>query len=133
MKQKTFYAFVLSMLITTLAWGQKVGNDADSHGCRASAGNTYSHILDHCIRSWEQKIKLSGIGAGNEGFIAAVIFSKDKKKAEVFLKDYKEGTVLSRKGKTTKYVLASERLELTVSKGYSLKKDGKLIYSADGL
>ena len=30
-----------------------VGNDADAHGCVASAGYTYCEPLGKCIRSWE--------------------------------------------------------------------------------
>ena len=35
-----------------------VGNDKDEHGCIASAGYTWSELLQECIRPFEKGIKL---------------------------------------------------------------------------
>ncbi len=133
MTQKTMYAITFSMMLTTFAFGQKSGADADSHGCRASAGYTYSIIKNTCIRLWEEKIRLNSSNPDGASFFTAVIFSKDKKKAEVFIPKSKSGVILNRTGKAGKYILKKEKLELTVSNGYFLKRSGKLIYSAAGL
>ena len=129
MKQRTIYAFALSMMLTTLTYGQKVGGDRDTHGCIGSAGYIYSSIKDSCIQPWMEKTKLQGVGTGNVGFIAPLIFSKDKKKAEVLMP--KGGVILTRKGKTNKYVLAKDKLELTVSRGYYLRQAGTIIFQLD--
>ncbi|PIE85368.1 hypothetical protein CSA08_02210 [Candidatus Gracilibacteria bacterium] len=36
-----------------------VGNDRDSHGCKASAGYSWSEKLNKCIRPWEKNFVLS--------------------------------------------------------------------------
>ncbi|MEY2829228.1 MAG: hypothetical protein RIQ33_1086, partial [Bacteroidota bacterium] len=38
-----------------------VGNDADKHGCKPSAGYTWSVLKNDCIRIWETGIQLSQI------------------------------------------------------------------------
>ena len=132
MRQKLIYAFTLSML-TSLVFGQPPGSDRDAHGCIGSAGYTYSILKNSCIRVFEEKIKLNEVDPGGGSYIVAVIFSKDKKKAEIFMAEQKEGLILTRKGKTNKYVLTKEKLELTVSRGYYLRKAGKLVYKLNGL
>lgn len=131
MTQKIILAVTFSVLLSTLSFGQKVGGDRDVHGCIGSAGYTYSAIKDSCVRVWMEKIKLQGMTPETKGFIAALIFSKDKKKAEVLMP--KGAAMLTRKGKSNKYVLVKEKLELTVSNGYYLKKSGKALFSLDGL
>ena len=33
--------------------GKLVGNDRDDHGCKGSAGYTWSYALHDCVRLWE--------------------------------------------------------------------------------
>ncbi len=75
----------------SLAFGQKtdatpvLGGDKDAHGCKASAGYTFSYIKNDCVRTFEQKVQLKEQNPkGSYTTNAAVIFSKDMKKAEVF-------------------------------------------------
>ena len=42
---------------------QMVGNDADKHGCRASAGYTWSQLKKECIRIFDLDIKMPATSA----------------------------------------------------------------------
>ncbi len=90
------------MFLGSLAFAQTtpvLGGDKDAHGCIGSAGYTYSQVKKDCVRTFEQKIKLKEVASKGD-YIAAVIFSKDMKKAEVFVKDAEGGSiVLTRAGK----------------------------------
>lgn len=123
-----------TMFLGSLAFAQEMqikGGDRDSHGCIGSAGYTYSQIKKDCVRTFEQKIKLTEV-APKESYtsIAAVIFSKDMKKAEVFVKDAgAESLILTRAGGKAKawkkdgYVLVPYK-----KSGYQLKKNNIVIY-----
>lgn len=123
-----------TMFLGSLAFAQEkphvVGGDRDSHGCIGSAGYTYSQIKKDCVRVFEQKIKLTEVKPkGSSTSMAAVIFSKDIKKAEVFLPDQNSGSLILtkfRKGKIWKngnYILIPHK-----KTGYQLKKDNVVIY-----
>lgn len=126
--------FLSAMFLGSLVFAQQthvVGGDRDAHGCIGSAGYTYSQIKKDCVRTFEQKIKLTEV-APKESYtsIAAVIFSKDMKKAEVFVKDADSGSIiLTRAGGKAKawkkdgYVLVPFK-----KNGYQLKKDNVVIY-----
>lgn len=132
MKKKILAFSTALMLFSALGYAQVItGADRDKHGCIGSAGYTYSVLKNDCIRVFEQKIKLHQIdSAKNYKAIAAVIFSSDNKKAEVFLANYKESQILIRTGKKGKYVWKKDKLELTNQNGYKLKEGKKLIYSS---
>ncbi|CAI8777528.1 hypothetical protein [Chryseobacterium sp. IT-36CA2] len=126
--------FLSAMFLGSLVFAQQthvVGGDRDAHGCIGSAGYTYSQIKKDCVRTFEQKIKLTEVApAGSSTSIAAVIFSKDMKKAEVFVKDADTGSIiLTRAGGKAKawkkdgYVLVPFK-----KNGYQLKKDNVVIY-----
>ncbi|MEZ2334798.1 hypothetical protein AB6735_04150 [Mucilaginibacter sp. RCC_168] len=119
------------MLFVTISYAQKAtGGDRDKHGCIGSAGYTYSIIKKDCIQTFAQKIKLKEVDPKRSfSTIAAVIFSDDNKKAEIFLSDYKESQILIRTGKKGNYVWKKGDLKLTDKDGYQLKKGKKLIYS----
>ncbi|WP_294245457.1 hypothetical protein [uncultured Chryseobacterium sp.] len=132
-KTALFGAIVLSMM----AFGQKktivlnkVGNDKDAHGCKGSAGYTYSQIKHDCIRAFEQKIKLKEVKpAGTATFMSAVIFSKDMKQAEIFLPDVaSESIVLTKQTKTNSWKNGSYTLESYKKDRYRLKKNNKIVY-----
>lgn len=119
------------MFLGTLAFAQQtpvLGGDKDAHGCIGSAGYTYSQIKKNCVRTFEEKIKLKEV-ATNGDYIAAVIFSKDKKKAEVFVKDAEGGSViLTRPGKAKAWKKDGYVLTPYKKSGYQLKKDNIVIY-----
>ncbi|WP_288377144.1 hypothetical protein [Chryseobacterium culicis] len=126
--------FLSAMFLGSLVFAQQthvVGGDRDAHGCIGSAGYTYSQIKKDCVRTFEQKIKLTEVSPkGSSTSMAAVIFSKDMKKAEVFVKDADSGSIiLTRAGGKAKawkkdgYVLVPFK-----KNGYQLKKDNIVIY-----
>src|SRR3569832_159158 len=106
MKKKIHSLGALILLsVATIIAQTKVGNDADEHGCRASAGYTFSIIKNECVRLFEQEIQLNEVNPeGTSTSFSAIILSNDKKKAEVFLPDSKSGIILIRKGKEGSYV-----------------------------
>lgn len=119
-----------AMLLSSLIFAQKVGGDKDVHGCKGSAGYTYSQVKKDCVRVFEQKIKLTEVKPkGSSTSMTAIIFSKDMKKAEVFLPEENTGSLILTKfgkgkvWKNGKYILVSYK-----KTGYQLKKDNVVIY-----
>ena len=85
-----------------------VGNDADEHGCRGSAGMQWSTLKQECIRSFElasQDPNAVEMLSTDKTQIAVALFAPDKSKAEVF---YAGGTKLLDKKSETSYVFDSE-------------------------
>ena len=67
---------------------QIVGNDSDEHGCKASAGYTWSALKNECIRLFEAGIRLDPQEAIKDKTLSAFIVFKsedDDAKAEVFM------------------------------------------------
>ncbi|WP_185289758.1 hypothetical protein [Chryseobacterium lactis] len=120
-----------AMFLGALVFAQKIpvlGGDKDAHGCIGSAGYTYSQIRKDCVRTFEEKIKLKEVASKGD-YIAAVIFSKDMKKAEVFVKDAEGGSViLTRAGKAKAWKKDGYVLVPFKKNGYQLKKDNVVIY-----
>lgn len=123
-----------AMFLGSLAFAQEkgsmIGGGKDAHGCLTSAGYTYSQLKKDCIRTFEQKIKLSEVKPeGSSSSIAAVIFSKDMSKAEVFVHDAESNSIILKrlgKGKVWKkgdYVLVPYK-----KNGYQLKKNDVVMY-----
>ncbi|WES99447.1 hypothetical protein P2W68_07465 [Chryseobacterium arthrosphaerae] len=120
-----------AMFLGSLAFAQTtpvLGGDKDAHGCIGSAGYTYSQVKKDCVRTFEQKIKLKEVASKGD-YISAVIFSKDMKKAEVFVKDAGGGSiVLTRAGKAKAWKKDGYVLVPFKKSGYQLKKDNVVIY-----
>ncbi|WP_435354900.1 hypothetical protein [Emticicia sp. SJ17W-69] len=104
-----------------------VGNDADAHGCKASAGYTWSVIKNTCIRLWEVGVQLSPID-NKEPYtsITTAIINDDKTKVELFIV-----------GETSSILLDKNTEQVFSGSGYSmiqennkwlLKKDNRAIY-----
>jgi hypothetical protein len=130
-----FSALFLGSLAFAQQKGQKVGGDRDVHGCIGSAGYTYSQIKNDCVRVFEQKIKLNEVSSDNSyTSMTAVIFSKDMKRAEIFIPDGNaKSIILNREGKGKIWKSGSyikERYVLVPYKktGYQIKKDDVVIY-----
>lgn len=122
-----------TMFLGSLVFAQQtlvLGGDRDAHGCIGSAGYTYSQIKKDCVRTFEEKIKLKEVSSKGD-YIAAVIFSKDMKKAEVFVKDVDGGSmILTRTGRGKAKAWKKDGYVLVPYKksGYQLKKDNVVIY-----
>jgi hypothetical protein len=103
-----------------------VGGDSDAHGCKASAGYTWSSLKKECVRLFEVGTKLAHAEDGKTySTVAYVIF--DGNKAELFLDTQKEPILLERKSEGDSWIKGD--LQLIPWKGYVLKKGGKIIYT----
>lgn len=104
-----------------------VGGDADSHGCKASTGYTWSTLKKECIRVFDGT-KLSHYDDGKTYTTASfVIF--DGNKAELFLDTQKESIILERKSEGDSWINGD--WQLIPWKGYVLKKNGKILYTGE--
>lgn len=91
-------AFLLGLTVLSgcshATLGPLVGSDCDEHGCKGSAGYTWSYALHDCVRLWEAGIRFD---AGPRQLY--LIFSSDSTFAEIFPS---EGTsVLCKRVKAT--------------------------------
>lgn len=105
-----------------------VGGDSDSHGCKASAGYTWSVLKKECIRVFENSTRLNHAEDGKTySTVSYVIF--DGNKAELFLDTQKESIILERKSEGDSW--ANGDWQLIPWKGYVLKKAGKILYTGE--
>lgn len=103
-----------------------VGGDSDSHGCKASAGYTWSTLKKECIRVFENSTRLNHAEDGKTySTVSYVIF--DGNKAELFLDTQKESIILERKSEGDSWVNGD--WQLIPWKGYVLKKGEKILYT----
>ena len=104
-----------------------VGSDADSHGCKASAGYTWSVIKNNCIRLWETGIQLSPIN-NKETYtsVATAIINDDKTKVELFIIG-ETGSILLDKNAEQSFA-ENEYSFIQENNKWLLKKEGKAIY-----
>lgn len=73
--------------------GKEIIGESDDHGCTPSAGYRWSDLKEDCIRVFEEGFRLNPIEAGDvfeneledNDISCFIVFSKDKKQAEVFL------------------------------------------------
>lgn len=104
-----------------------VGNDVDSHGCKASAGYTWSVVKNNCVRLWEVGVQLSPID-NKEPYtsVATAIMNDDKTKVELFIVG-ETGSILL--DKSTELSFAGNGYGLTQENNkWILKKGDKAIY-----
>ncbi|WP_242661144.1 hypothetical protein [Flavobacterium johnsoniae] len=105
-----------------------VGGDADSHGCKASAGYTWSTLKKECIRIFEGT-KLSHAEETGKAYTTAAYVIFEGNKAELFLDTQKESIILERKSEGDSW--NKNDYQLIPWKGYVLKKAGKIIYTGE--
>lgn len=91
-----------------------VGGDKDEHGCKASAGYSWSAIKQECIRPFELTDKLKDLT--DSTMAAFLLFSENKKQVEIFAKEFKPALVIS----TTE-----NDIYISTDKVYKLEKDAK--------
>ena len=104
-----------------------VGGDSDAHGCKASAGYTWSTLKKECIRIFEGT-KLSHYDDGKTYTTASyVIF--DGNKAELFLDTQKESIILERKSEGDSWINGD--WQLIPWRGYVLKKGTDILYTGE--
>jgi hypothetical protein len=107
---------------------QIVGNDQDEHGCKASAGYTWSVLRKECIRVFEGT-RLDHTEQDDKSYTtsAFVVFEEQGNKAELFLDTQKESIILERKSESQPWV--KDDWQLISWKGYVLKKGKKIVYT----
>lgn len=71
-----------------------VGYDKDEHGCKASAGYTWSEVRQDCIRVFESGIRMEGTDGKSTAFL---VFSTDSSKVELFFSDGIPNEILDRR------------------------------------
>lgn len=106
----------------------QAGTDSKEHGCKASAGYTWSFIKKDCVRLWEVGTLLEPVeGTPYTTQAAVLIFDKNREYAELFLPGETEAHLLKQTG-TSKWQLAN--LELTLQTGLTLvlKQNDKVVY-----
>lgn len=66
-----------------------VGADKDSHGCKASAGQTWSELKQNCIQVFNEGFRLNPVDPPKDAAVisAFIILSTDQSKLELFLPD----------------------------------------------
>jgi len=138
MNKKNSIFSLLLVLMSSLSFSQTienpvkvvpplVGGDVDKHGCKPSAGYTFSSLKNDCVRLFEQEIQLKAVDSTQSyATFAAVIFSIDKRKAEIFVPNAESSLILIRKGRKLKW--KGKNYELSQAKDYILKKANKVIY-----
>ncbi|WP_027380764.1 hypothetical protein [Chryseobacterium daeguense] len=110
------------------------GGDKDVHGCRGSAGYTYSQLKNTCVRLFEQKIQLEEVSSDKSYTSGtAVIFSKNMKRAEIFIPDGNaKSIILERQGKSKVWKSGKHIKDTYVltpyKKSYQIKKGNTVIF-----
>ncbi|MGL4583881.1 MAG: hypothetical protein ACRCVU_12970 [Flavobacterium sp.] len=112
-------------------------DDDESNGCAYSAGYRWSELEDDCIRIFEKGFRLNPVGVVGDDVeenemedndvSCFVIFSKDKKKAEIYLPNQKKGVVLEQSKDKSAYI--NDGWELS-KEGMVLKKKGEVVFTA---
>ncbi len=119
-----FFTFLLIALSTHSRAQTVVGGDADKHGCRASAGYTWSVLRAECIRVWETgtRLQTTDSNATNDAF---VIIAPDRSKAEIWANNTHK--VLKRTGKGSD-TFTGTPYRLIARKQMKLYKGSKVIF-----
>ncbi len=123
----------------TLVNQLKAGADVDANGCKGSAGYQFSIVKNRCIRVWEEGIRFEEINptkTGNQPKVAFVIFSDDKKKAEVQFGGTDKPVILEKQkvveGETQPVYFENKMEMITIDFAkhiYWINYNGKRVYS----
>lgn len=98
-----------------------VGNDKDEHGCKGSAGYTWSSLKKECIQAFALPTKITD--AKNPSFAIYVLFSADESRAEVFGVEFKPSMIMA-KNKNGKYISENGQYQLSRND----KKEWELVF-----
>ena len=141
MNVKNAFFILIFALVSTLSYCQTaeksaevipplVGGDIDENGCKPSAGYTFSKIKNDCVRLFEQEIRLKEVEPKQlYSSYATIIFSDDKRKAEIFVPTLESSIILIRKGRKLSW--KGNNFKLLKAKNYILKKANKVIYQGE--
>ena len=104
------------------------GGDADEHGCRGSAGYTWSVVKNECIRIFESGIRLNAKAAKLDKTLSAFVVFKsetDDAQAEIFLPSQKKSVLLKKEKKESAGVWKNDAYTLKQWKGMYMLDDAK--------
>lgn len=107
-----------------------LGTVKDENGCVSTAGYKWSKLGKACIRPFEEGYRLNTIEkleGESTAKSAFVVFEENGDQAELFLPDTPESILLKRDKKNGPYT--NSHWILQPGNGYSLKKDGVLLYA----
>ena len=143
-----FCSLLLSIIIscqqnstetTEVTENELVGNDLDSHGCKASAGFSWSFVKNECVQVFETGIALAPQDTTlNKALAAYIIFSDDENKetadVELFIPEQKETSLILKPIKDDGAgTWGDKTYQLTQWKGvYTLEKAEKVVYQGAG-
>lgn len=133
---KRFITAMTVVLFASVASAQLspkgAGSDKDKHGCKGSAGYTFSVIKNDCVRIFEEKIQLKEVDTKKSYTSnAAVILSEDGKKAEIFLPSSEGSLVLDKLASKKAVVYKKGQYTLTKNKNaYVLKLANKVVFKS---
>jgi hypothetical protein len=101
------------------------GADTDSHGCKASAGYTWSELKQNCIRIFEDGVKMTVADSTLDQTTAAfAVFNADSSKVELFIPSVSNGIILSKTDTgnwaDSVYVFSAKGQQFEIQKGKSL-------------
>ncbi|MEI6411579.1 MAG: hypothetical protein WCR52_19475 [Bacteroidota bacterium] len=110
-----------------------VGGDQDAHGCKASAGYTWSVVKNECIRIFESGVRLDPKAPNLDKTMSAFIVFKseqDDAQVEMFIPGSKESILLKKVQDNGAGTWKNDAMTLKQWKGmYTLEgKDGKVLY-----
>lgn len=101
-----------------------VGSDKDAHGCKTSAGYTWSVLREDCVRVFEVGMRLDAVEPN--GMSAFVVMDASSKRAELFTLLEKQPLILTQLS-TGKYINGDWELQ-TQSKLAKLMYKGKVAF-----
>lgn len=75
---------------------QLIGGEKDEQGCVAAAGETWSELLQACVRIIDEGIRLNPIEREEGEAVISIfaLFDKDKTKVEIFLSNEDATTII---------------------------------------
>jgi hypothetical protein len=105
-----------------------VGGDSDEHGCKGSAGYSWSIVKNECIQIFNSGIRLNPQAGHLEKTMSAfAVFKSDTEdnQAEIFLPNEKKSILLAKVGKENAGEWKNESYILTHYKGMYMLEDSK--------
>ncbi len=110
-----------------------VGANTDSEGCLTSAGYVWSKLKNDCVRLFDSAIRLypkTNPATQDALLVSYLILSDDGKEVELFMPNQEQSMVLTQTKEGSPWIAAD--YELTAFEGYTLRKNGVIIYFGDG-
>lgn len=107
------------------------GGDTDVHGCKGSAGYTWSELRKDCIRIFEEGIRLNpaSLKEGEAVLSSFIVFSPDSVMAELFIPSLEVAPIANSDGKD-KWKTHDGYVVDKTGNVWTISKEGKILYSS---